>query len=49
MNIREKYIIMKVELNSTARKQFHRLNEPYLSRITAALDKLEREPLGRRH
>jgi mRNA-degrading endonuclease RelE of RelBE toxin-antitoxin system len=35
---------MRVELNNTARKQFDRLNEPYRSRIAAALDKLEIEP-----
>jgi len=35
---------MRVELNSTAKKQFNRLNEPYRSRIAAALDKLEKEP-----
>ena len=35
---------MRVELNNTAKKQFHRLNEPYRSRIAAALDKLENEP-----
>jgi len=35
---------MHAELNNTARKQFNRLNEPYRSRIAAALDKLENEP-----
>jgi mRNA-degrading endonuclease RelE of RelBE toxin-antitoxin system len=35
---------MRVELNNTAKKQFNRLNEPYRSRIAAALDKLENEP-----
>ncbi|MCL2833215.1 MAG: type II toxin-antitoxin system RelE/ParE family toxin [Treponema sp.] len=35
---------MHVELNNAAKKQFHKLNEPYKSRITIALDKLEREP-----
>jgi len=35
---------MHIELNNTARKQFNRLNEPYRSRIAAALDKLELEP-----
>ena len=35
---------MHVELSNAAKKQFHKLNEPYKSRITAALDKLEREP-----
>ena len=36
--------IMRVELNNTAKKQFKRLNEPYRSRVAAALDKLESEP-----
>ena len=35
---------MRVELNNTAKKQYKRLNEPYKSRIAAALDKLENEP-----
>ena len=35
---------MRVELSNTAKKQFNRLNEPYRSRIVAALDKLENEP-----
>ena len=35
---------MRVELSNTAKKQFNRLNEPYRSRIAAALDKLENEP-----
>jgi len=35
---------MHVELNNAAKKQFRKLNEPYKSRITTALDKLEREP-----
>ena len=35
---------MRVELNNAAKKQFRRLNEPYKSRISAALDKLESEP-----
>jgi len=35
---------MHVELNNTAKKQFSRLNEPYRSRIAAAIDKLEKEP-----
>ena len=35
---------MRVELNNTARKQYKKLNEPYKSRIAAALDKLESEP-----
>jgi mRNA interferase RelE/StbE len=35
---------MRVELNSTAKRQFFRLNEPYRSRITAAIDKLKLEP-----
>jgi len=35
---------MRVELNNTAKRQFNRLNEPYRSRIAAALDKLEKEP-----
>jgi mRNA interferase RelE/StbE len=35
---------MDVELTSTAIKQYERLNEPALSRITDAIDKLEREP-----
>ena len=35
---------MRVELNNAAKKQYKRLNEPYKSRIGAALDKLELEP-----
>ena len=35
---------MRVELSNTAKKQFNRLNEPYRSRIAAALDRLENEP-----
>jgi len=35
---------MRVELNNTAMKQYKNLNEPYKSRIAAALDKLESEP-----
>jgi len=35
---------MRVELNNTAKKQYKKLNEPYKSRIAAALDKLELEP-----
>ena len=35
---------MRVELNNTAKKQFNRLNEPYRSRISTALNKLENEP-----
>jgi mRNA-degrading endonuclease RelE of RelBE toxin-antitoxin system len=35
---------MRVELNTIAKRQYRRLNEPYKSRIAAALDKLENEP-----
>ena len=35
---------MRVELNKAAQKQYKKLNEPYKSRITAALDALEKEP-----
>jgi mRNA interferase RelE/StbE len=35
---------MEVELDTTAVKEYLRLNEPDLSRITAAIDKLEEEP-----
>jgi mRNA interferase RelE/StbE len=35
---------MRIELNNTAKKQLKRINEPYLSAIIAAIDKLEREP-----
>jgi mRNA interferase RelE/StbE len=35
---------MEVELDNTATKEYLRLNEPDLSRITAAIDKLEEEP-----
>ena len=37
-------IVMRVELSNTAKKQYKKLNEPYRSRITYALDKLENEP-----
>ena len=35
---------MRVELNKAAQKQYKKLNEPYKSRIAAALDNLEKEP-----
>jgi mRNA interferase RelE/StbE len=35
---------MEVELSSEAVKQYKRLNEPFLSRITAAIDRLELDP-----
>jgi mRNA interferase RelE/StbE len=35
---------MQVELTSGAVKQYGRLNEPMLDRITAAIDGLEKEP-----
>jgi mRNA interferase RelE/StbE len=35
---------MEVELSNVAVKQYLRLNEPDLSRITEALDRLEKEP-----
>jgi mRNA interferase RelE/StbE len=35
---------MDAELSNEAVKQYERLNEPLLSRITAAIDKLENEP-----
>jgi mRNA-degrading endonuclease RelE of RelBE toxin-antitoxin system len=35
---------MRIELNNTAKKQLKRINEPYLSAIVAAIDKLECEP-----
>jgi mRNA interferase RelE/StbE len=35
---------MIVELKKAAKKQFSRMNEPALSLIAAALDKLEKEP-----
>ncbi|MDR1400244.1 MAG: type II toxin-antitoxin system RelE/ParE family toxin [Treponema sp.] len=35
---------MDIELSNEAVRQYKRLNEPDLSRITAAIDKLEREP-----
>ena len=34
---------MQIELSNEAVKQYKRLNEPDLSRITAAIDKLEAE------
>jgi mRNA interferase RelE/StbE len=35
---------MQVELTSGAVKQYERLNEPMLNRITSAIDGLEKEP-----
>jgi len=35
---------MDAYLNGKAEKQYERLNEPILSRITEAIDKLEKEP-----
>jgi mRNA interferase RelE/StbE len=35
---------MEIELTGTAIKQYRRLNEPALSRITDAIDKLEFDP-----
>jgi mRNA interferase RelE/StbE len=35
---------MEITISSEGVKQYHRLNEPDLSRITAAIDKLECEP-----
>jgi len=35
---------MRVELSNAAKKQYKKLNEPYKSRIVAALDRLELEP-----
>jgi mRNA interferase RelE/StbE len=35
---------MRIELNNAAKKQLKRVNEPYLSAIIAAIDKLGREP-----
>jgi mRNA interferase RelE/StbE len=35
---------MVIELSNEAVKQYRRLNEPDLSRITGAIDKLEQEP-----
>jgi mRNA interferase RelE/StbE len=35
---------MRVELTSGAVRQYERLNEPLVNRITAAIDKLEHEP-----
>lgn len=35
---------MEIELNNTAVKQYLQLNEPLLSRITDAINKLEKEP-----
>jgi mRNA interferase RelE/StbE len=35
---------MEIELTNTAIKQYKRLNEPALSRITVAINKLELEP-----
>ena len=35
---------MLVELNSIAKRQYKKLNEPYKSRIASALDRLEMEP-----
>ncbi|GHU47706.1 hypothetical protein FACS1894200_03520 [Spirochaetia bacterium] len=37
---------MEITLNNTAVKQYQRLNEPDLTRITNAIDKLENEPPG---
>ncbi|MHC6202604.1 type II toxin-antitoxin system RelE family toxin [Breznakiellaceae bacterium SP9] len=36
---------MDVYLSNTALKQYERLNEPMLSRITDAIDGLEKEPV----
>jgi mRNA-degrading endonuclease RelE of RelBE toxin-antitoxin system len=37
---------MEVSLTNNAVKQYERLNDPLLSRITAAIDKLEEVPPG---
>jgi mRNA-degrading endonuclease RelE of RelBE toxin-antitoxin system len=39
-----KLLFMEVLLTNTALKQYERLNEPMLSRITNAIDGLEKEP-----
>ena len=49
LQAREKWLIldegnMDAYLNGKAEKQYERLNEPILSRITEAIDKLEKEP-----